>query len=80
MSTEHVVLETQIEFAGAIHKAAYFVENGVIHADIDGKTMLLPVGQIPPDQTVQSMLRGHLFRLGTRSKRVAAWRNEGQRA
>lgn len=62
MQTEHIVIKTSIVQDGKEHSASYFVENGQIHAHVDGRTLLLPIGRVPPDETVRAVLRGMLSR------------------
>ena len=47
-------------YEGQVHKASYFVENGTIHANIDGQFTLLPVGRGPAETVVKSALLGKL--------------------
>jgi hypothetical protein len=62
MLSENVVLEVSLTHEGKEHKAPYFFENGVIHANIIGKNMRLPHGRAPVEQTVRAVLIGMLER------------------
>lgn len=64
MFTENVVQEVAVTYEGEEHKAAYFIENGVIHANINGKNLRLPHGRAPVEQTVKAVLIGMLERQG----------------
>lgn len=60
MLSEHTILETTVSFHGAIHSAAYFVEDDAIVANIDGKTMRFRQNKVPASATVRAVLLGVL--------------------
>jgi hypothetical protein len=60
MLAEHRIFETQVIHEGQVHKASYFVENGIIHASIDGQTTRAPVGRGPAEAIVKAVLLGKL--------------------
>lgn len=78
MFTENVVLEVAVTHEGAEHKASYFIENGVIHANINGKNLRLPHGHVPVEQTVRAVLIGMLERQGRLAARVRGYRTKMQ--
>ncbi|MCY1546057.1 hypothetical protein D9M68_820340 [compost metagenome] len=72
MHQEHVVKTVEVTYEGKKVSAPYFVECGIIHAQIDGRTMALPVGRMPVETTVRTVLEGALAR---RHRRVTRMRN-----
>ena len=74
MAREHIILETAIDDAGETFKAAYFIEGGVIHANIAGKVLRVPAGINAPERIVQTLLHGHLLRSGLRAKHAILWK------
>ncbi|MHA6690566.1 hypothetical protein [Devosia sp. A449] len=60
MLLEHVVQTVDVMHEGKVVSASYFVESGIIHAQIDGRTMRLPLGAKPADVTVKTVLAGAL--------------------
>jgi hypothetical protein len=74
MTREHVILETAIDEAGETFRAAYFIEDGVIHANIAGKVLRIPAGINAPERTVPTPLYGHLLRSGLRAKHAILWK------
>ena len=67
MMVENVVLTAEVTHEGKLFTAPYFIEKGAIHANIEGRTMILPLGRIPPEVTVASILRAALERASRRS-------------
>jgi hypothetical protein len=47
--------------------AHYFVENGVIHANIAGRTLLSPVGNCSPRNTVKALLTSYMLQRSRRN-------------
>lgn len=64
MQRDNIVIKTSVVHDGTEYSASYFVEGEHIHAHVDGRIMLLPVGRRPPDVTVRSVLRGMLGKKG----------------
>jgi hypothetical protein len=59
---EHATIRVvEVEQAGKRHQATYFVEDGIIHANIGGSIKRLPViYSVAPELTVQSLLAEHV--------------------
>lgn len=70
MLQEHVILETQVTHEGRTYTASYFVEHARIHANIAGRYMLLPVGRMPTETTVQAVLLGTVQHHARRNQRA----------
>lgn len=68
MMVENVVLTAEVTHEGEKVSASYFVEKGVIHADIEGRTMTFPLSRIPAEVMVTSLLRATLERSSRRSR------------
>ena len=64
----------EVEQAGKRHQATYFVEDGVIHANIGGSIKALPViHSVPPELIVQSLLAGHIVHQARKAANVAVF-------
>lgn len=72
---EHATIRVVVvEQAGKRHQATYFVENGIIHANIGGGIKRLPViRSVPPELTVQSLLAGHVVHESRKRANVAVF-------
>lgn len=68
MLLEHVVQTVDVTHEGRVVSALYFIESGIIHAQIDGRTMRLPLGTMSADVTVKTVLAGALT---SRSRKAA---------
>jgi bacterioferritin (cytochrome b1) len=64
---ECLVQTVEVRFDGELHRASYYVENNIIHAQIDGHPVLSPLGKTPAADTVKVLLTEHLIQ----RKRVA---------
>lgn len=73
MEMQSQVLEVEIEFDGQMHKAAYFVENDVIHAQIEGKLIVSPLGAVPASKTVKALITGQLLQMKRKQKQRITW-------
>lgn len=68
----------EIEQAGKRHQATYFVEDGIIHANIGGSIKRLPViHSVAPELTVQSLLAGYVVQQSRKAANVAAFSRRG---
>lgn len=64
----------ELQHAGNRHQATYFVEDGVIHANIGGSIKRLPlIYTVAPELTVQSLLAGHLVHQARKVANVATF-------
>ena len=61
MDRESQVLTVNVEFEGATPTASYFLELGVIHANIEGHLIMTPAGDAPAEQTVRALLTERLL-------------------
>ncbi|MBE7734426.1 hypothetical protein [Devosia faecipullorum] len=73
MDQENVVQDVSVEIDGQIHTASYFVENGTIHANLGNQTYLLPIGPVPANEAVKSLIAGTLRRRGFRATLARKW-------
>lgn len=58
---ECLVQTVEVTHGGETHRAIYFVENSIIHAQIGGHTMLSPLGNAPAANTVRALLTEYLI-------------------
>jgi hypothetical protein len=68
MEQESVVGTLSADIAGESITAHYFVENGVIHANIAGRTLLSPVGNCSPRDTVRALLTSYVLQRSRRNE------------
>jgi len=73
MEQHSQVLTTQVEFEGQTYEASYFIENGIIHANIDGRMLQTPLTAVDASRTVQIILRGHLLQTHRKSQKRDQW-------
>ncbi len=73
MDQEHLVQDISVQMGQEIYKATYFVEGGTIHANIAGQTWRLPLGQVPAEQAVRSLLIEKLRRHNFRQAMAHKW-------
>ncbi len=74
MQDEHIVRDLQVLDRGRIIKASYFVESGMIHANIDGRIMRLPAGADGSEETVRRLVLGQLHLRTWRERILDRWR------
>ncbi|QQR38044.1 hypothetical protein [Devosia rhizoryzae] len=67
------VLDVTIEQDGQRHHASYYVERDVIHAQIEGKVMEMPLGRKPAAETVKGLLSGFWIQRTRQLRHVSAW-------
>lgn len=67
MLQENVVQVVELMHEGKAFSAPYYVENGIVHAHIDGRNMVLPMGRTPVETNVASVLRAALERRDRRA-------------
>ncbi|WIY54019.1 hypothetical protein O9Z70_05685 [Devosia sp. YIM 151766] len=73
MEQEHMVRDVSVQVDEQIHTATYFVEGGTIHANIGDQSYFLPVGRIPAEETVRSLLIEKLRRKNFRTEMARKW-------
>jgi len=59
---------------GAIHRATYFVEQNVIHAKINGRTYLSPIGPLGAKETVRALLNAMVLEQNRKLNAAQGWR------
>lgn len=73
MEQHSQVLTTQVEFEGETYEASYFIEHGVIHANIEGRFLQTPLSGVDAAHTVQAVLKGHLLQTHRKSQQRDQW-------
>ncbi len=73
MEMQSQVFDVEVEFDGQTHKAAYFVENDIIHAQVEGKMIVSPLGAVPASRTVKALIMGQLLQMKRRHKQRVTW-------
>ena len=73
MEHQSQVLTTEVEFEGQIHSASYYVENDIIHANIGGRFMSVPLNGPSAKSAVQTLLRGHLLQTQRSARQRSHW-------
>ncbi|MFC3706305.1 hypothetical protein ACFOOL_16275 [Devosia honganensis] len=73
MERDGLVQDVEIQLDGEIHKATYFVEGGVIHAQLGDQTYRLPLGRRPAGEMVKSLMAEKLRRKGFRESLARKW-------
>jgi hypothetical protein len=63
----------EVPYRGEAHRATYFVENGMVHAEIGGRTMLAPAIAQAPADVVRTLLVGTLEQQRRRLRLVSSW-------
>ena len=77
MDRNSIVQTVKVTHEGAVHIASYFIEAGVIHADIGGRMVMCPVGNVPAAETVRALLTGHLLQQARRADQAKRWTDRG---
>lgn len=73
MEVHSRVFDVEVEFDGQTHKAAYFVENGIIHAQVEGKLIVSPVGAVAASRTVKALIMGQLLQMKRKHRQRVVW-------
>ncbi len=73
MEREGLVQDVEINLDGQTHTATYFIENGTIHASLDNKIYLLPLGPVPASDVVKNLMAEKLRRKGFRETLARRW-------
>ncbi|ODT69209.1 MAG: hypothetical protein ABS75_17635 [Pelagibacterium sp. SCN 63-23] len=73
MERDGLVQDVEVHLDGEIHRATYFVEGDIIHAQLGEQTYLLPLGRQPAAEMVRSLMREKLRRTGFRQALARKW-------
>jgi hypothetical protein len=73
MDLEGSVHAVSVQHGGIAHHASFFVEDGTIHATVDGRTVLLPLGHLSAADSVRALLLARLHKY--HRHRIADWFN-----
>lgn len=68
-----LVQRVEVRHGGEVHRADYFVEHNIIHAQIGERTLLTPVNNCPASDTVKVLLAGHLMQQDRKMGQVRRW-------
>jgi hypothetical protein len=74
MRDENIVRDLEVLDGERTIRATYFVEAGVIHAHIDGRTLLLPAGADGSENMVRRLLIGQIHIRNWRQRLLERWR------
>jgi hypothetical protein len=66
---ESVVQTVEVTHAGQVHRASYFIEGSIIHADVEGLRLVTPVGNGSAADMVKAMLAGRVLQANRNSSR-----------
>ena len=70
---ESIVRDLEISDGEQVHKASYFVELGMLHANIGGKIIRMSVGADTSDEAVRRLLLGHIQTREWRRRMSQKW-------
>ena len=73
MEPNSTVLEALVRFEGETYQAAYFIENGMIHANIGGRTLMAPLVSDSAEKIVETLLLGHLAQVTRKTRNLSNW-------
>lgn len=73
MERQSMVHRVAVTHAGQTYKADYFVQDGVIHANLEGRVLRRPLSDAEPAETVRAMLAGHLVHRNRKFSMLADW-------
>lgn len=73
MERESMVQEVSVEFDGETYTAAYFVEGNTIHANLQGRILLFPVGNVAPASIVKAVFTGQLMHSARKAAFASRW-------
>lgn len=73
MERQSTVFTTSVVFGGSTFEASYYIEHGIIHAHIGGRVLMSPVGTQLAEQTVQTLLTGHLLQQSRKARHFGNW-------
>ena len=73
MERQSMVRTVEVTHDGAAHTASYFIEAGVINAEIGGRIVMCPLGNVPAADTVRALLTGHLLQRARKMDHARRW-------
>jgi hypothetical protein len=73
MQDEYIVRDLSISDGSCIIKASYFVEAGILHASVDGRNLISPVGDDGSKETVRRLIAGRIQTRKWRERATAHW-------
>lgn len=73
MERQSTVLTTSVDFEGDTYSASYFIEGGIIHAEIGGRVLMTAVGLHSAEQSVKMLLTGHLLQQSRKTRHSTNW-------
>ncbi len=73
MQDENIVRDLCVSDGGRTITASYFVEAGILHASVDGRNLILPVGDDGSEETVRSLIAGQIQTRKWRERTAAHW-------
>lgn len=73
MRQENVVQEVAIVDGGKTHKASYFVEYGILHANLGGRIVRLSIDTDQSEETVRRLLLGHIQTKAWKQRMAERW-------
>ena len=73
MQNENVVRDLEVSDGDRSLKVAYFIESGMIHANIDGRTIRVRVGADGSEETVKRLVLGQLHIKSWRERLLDRW-------
>jgi hypothetical protein len=73
MERQSIVQEVEVEHDGQHLKASYFVEHGIIHASIGGRSISAPIGPSGAAGTVRALLTGQILQNARRMENAVKW-------
>jgi hypothetical protein len=65
----------EVPYRGQSHSATYFVEDGMVHAEICGRTMLAPANAQAPEDVVRTLVVGKLEQQQRRRRLLSTWQD-----
>lgn len=76
MHEESRVHKVEVTEQGTVYRADYYIENGIIVANLNGKTIRVPIGLTDPHKTVRALLAAHVQRGARLSNQRDEWTSE----
>ncbi|KKB80603.1 hypothetical protein VW29_16445 [Devosia limi DSM 17137] len=73
MYPESEVHDIRITQGGASYKATFFVEHGIINANIAGRIITAPLGDRPAEVSVSELLAGYIHQQTRRARTGRRW-------
>lgn len=73
MLDENIVRDLEVFDNDRAVRATYFVEAGVIHAHVEGRTLLLPTGPDTSQEAVRRLLLGQIHTQAWRERTADRW-------